>query len=213
MARVEIIFYFDVLSSWSYIGDRALERIEEKYRDGVRVDRRIAQLFDYGALPYSQEDLRWYYARTEKMTGVRLNPAWHDSPETTTVYANQAAEAVRFLGIGDSHVRRSLTRAALVDGKPLAGREAAAAYAAAASGLSQTEIEKAMDSAEVKGRIAQTTQEFKDLALPQLPSFLLRNDTGDLAAFSGLYTFESLDGAIAEMLHASRVTEEFGPKP
>jgi hypothetical protein len=70
-----------------------------------------------------------------------------------------------------------------------------------------------MESAQVKDRIVQTTQEYKDLALPQLPSFVMRNASGDLAVFSGLYTFESLDGAIGEMLHASRVTEAFGPGP
>jgi hypothetical protein len=40
-----------------------------------------------------------------------------------------------------------------------------------------------------------------------------RNTSGDLAQFSGLYTFESLDSVIGEMLHASRVTEESGDAP
>ena len=213
MAYVDLIFYLDVLSSWSHIGDRAVERVEEKYADAVRLDWRIAQLFDYGPLPYSQDDLRWYYARTEKMTGIRLNADWHDSAESTTVYANQAAEAARLLGMGDSRVRRALARAALVEGKPLGRREAAIAEAARATGLSEARIAQAMASEQVDRRIAQSTAEFKDLALPQLPSFLLRNETGDLAVFSGLYTFESLDGAVAEMLHASRVAQEFGPGP
>lgn len=213
MVYVDLIFYLDVLSSWSHIGDRAVERIEEQYGDAVRLDWRIAQLFDYGPLPYSQDELRWYYARTEKIAGIRLNADWHDSPETTTVYANQAAEAARLLGIGDSRVRRALARAALIEGKPLGRREVAVAVAADAAGSSEERIAQAMDSEQVDRRIAQSTAEFKDLALPQLPSFLLRNETGDLAVFSGLYTFESLEGAVAEMLHASRVTEEFGAKP
>ena len=70
-----------------------------------------------------------------------------------------------------------------------------------------------MDAPQVAQRIMQTTQEFKDLALPQLPSFVMRNSSGDIAVFSGLYTFESLDSVIGEMLHASRVTEEFGEGP
>lgn len=213
MARVEIVYYLDVLSSWCYVADRALERIEEKYGDGVVIDWRIAQLFDAGPLPYGQEEMAWYYIRTAKMTGVELNPSWHDSPQTTTVYANRAAEAARALGAVDSRVRRALARAALIDGKPLGRRDVAIEEAAGASGFSREQIAELMDSQTVAQRIAQATQEFSDLALPQRPSFVMRNTSGDLAVFSGLYTFEALDSVIREMLHASRVTDELGSGP
>ncbi|HEY9179101.1 MAG TPA: DsbA family protein [Candidatus Baltobacteraceae bacterium] len=213
MAHIDLIYYLDVLSSWCHVADRAVERIEEKYGDSVRLDWRITQLFDYGPLPYTRDDLVWYYARTAKMSGVQLNDAWHQSPQTTTKYANAAAEAARALGATDSRVRRSLSRAALVDGKALGRREAAIEEAARAGGFAAEQIADLMESPQVTQRIKQTTQEFKDLALPQLPSFVLRNTTGDLAVFSGLYTFESLDGAIGEMLHASRVTDDFGVGP
>lgn len=213
MAYVDVIYYVDVLSSWCHIADRALEQIEAKYAESVHLDWRIAQLFDFGPLPYSREELVWYYARTVKMTGVQLNDAWHDSPDTTTVHANQAAEAARALGAADSRVRRGLSRAALVDGKPLGRRERAVEEAASLSGFPAERLAELMESAQVKQRIVQSTQEFKDLALPQLPSFVMRNTSGDLAVFSGLYTFESLDATIHEMLHASGVTEEFGAGP
>src|SRR5690348_929669 len=58
MAHVDLIYYLDVLSSWCHVADYALERIETVYGDAVRVDWRIAQLFDYGPLPYSQNDLK-----------------------------------------------------------------------------------------------------------------------------------------------------------
>ncbi|HLI95922.1 MAG TPA: DsbA family protein [Candidatus Baltobacteraceae bacterium] len=210
MAHVDVIYYVDVLSSWCYVADRALERIEEKYGDSVRLDWRIAQLNDFGPLPYSRDDLRWYYARTAKMTGMQLNEAWHDSAETTTKHANAAAEAARELGAADSRVRRELARAALIEGKPLGRRDLAMEEAARISGFAPERIASLMESAQVKDRIAQTTREFNDLALPQRPSFVMRNTSGDLAVFSGLYTFESLDAVIGEMLHASLVTEEFG---
>lgn len=213
MARVDVIYYVDVLSSWCHIADRAVERIETKYGDAVTIDWRIAQLFDAGPLPYSPEDLRWYYARTAKMTGVQLNAAWHDSAETTTRYANRAAEAARMCGAVSSRARRALSHAALVEGKPLGRPEAALDEAARITGIARERLAELADSDDVKQRIAQTTQEYKDLALPQLPSFVMRNTSGDLAVFSGLYTFEALDGVIGEMLHASRVTEEFGAGP
>ncbi len=213
MPHVDVIYYVDVLSSWCYVADLALERIVEKYGDGVRLDWRIAQLNNFGPLPYSRDDLRWYYGRTAKMTGVQLNEAWHDSPETTTKHANAAAEAARELGAVDSRVRRELARAALLEGKPLGRRDVAIEEAARIGGFSQSRIAELMDSAHVTQRIVQTTQEFNDLALPQRPSFVMRNTSGDLAVFSGLYSFESLDSVISEMLHASRVTEEFGKQP
>lgn len=210
MAHVEIIYYVDVLSSWCHVADRALEQIESKYGESVRIEWRIAQLFDFGPLPYGREELEWYYARTARMTGVQLNPSWFDSSQTTTVYANQAAEAARALGLNGSMVRRGLSRAALVDGKPLGKREVAIEEEARLSGLSSSEIDRAMEDVQTKDRIIRSTQEYKDLALPQLPSFVFRNTSGDLAVFSGLYTFESLDAAVGEMLHAAQVTEEFG---
>ena len=213
MAQVDIIYYLDVLSSWCHIADRALERIESKYGSSVNVDWRIAQLFDFGPLPYSREKLVWYYARTKNIAGIQLNPDWVDSRQATTVYANQAAEAARALGATDSTVRRALSRAAVIDGKRMGLRDVAIEEAARASGLPAADIDRTMETPQVRNRIAQTTQEYKDLALPQLPSFVLRNTSGDLAVFSGLYTFESLDAVIGEMLHASRVTEEFGPEP
>lgn len=213
MAHVDLIYYIDVLSSWCYVADRAVERILDKYGNDVRLDWRIAQLFDAGPLPYTREALVWYYARTEKMTGVQLNDAWHASVDTTTKYANQAAEAARALGAADSKVRRGLSHAALIGGKPLGKRDVAIEEAARLGGFPEERIAEMMESAQVAQRIAQTTQEYKDLALPQLPSFVMRNTSGDLAVFSGLYTFESLDSVIGEMLHASRVTEELGEGP
>ncbi len=212
MAHVEVIYYLDVLSSWCHIADRALEQIETKYGDSVRLDWRIAQLFDFGPLPYGREELVWYYARTARIAGVQLNAAWVDSDQATTVYANQAAEAARALGAEDSQVRRGLSLAALVEGKPLGRREVAVAEAARLSGFPAAEIDRTMEEAAVQHLILKRTQEYKDLALPQLPSFVFRNTSGDLAVFSGLYTFEALDAVIAEMLHASRVTQEFGPQ-
>jgi predicted DsbA family dithiol-disulfide isomerase len=110
-------------------------------------------------------------------------------------------------------VRRGLSQAALVDGKPLGRRDVALEEAARLSGIDAQRLAQAMESPQVAQRIARTTQEYKDLALAQLPSFVMRNTSGDLAVFSGLYGFESLDSVIGEMLHASQVTDDFGPGP
>ncbi len=213
MAVIELTAYIDVLSSWCYVGDLALQKIEKKYGNRLRVEWKIAQLFDFGPLPYTREQLAWYYARTAKITGVQMNAAWVDTPDATTMHANQAAEAARTLGVTDMSLGRALNRANVIDGKPLGRREAALDEAARVSGLDRAELDRVMRDPATAARIEQTTAEFEALNLPQRPSYVLRNPTGDLALLSGIYTFESLDAVIGEMLHASEITEQTGPEP
>ncbi len=213
MAVIELTAYIDVLSSWCYVGDLALQKIEKKYGDRLRVDWKIAQLFDFGPLPYTREQLAWYYARTAKITGVQMNADWVDTPEATTLHANQAAEAARTLGITDLSLVRALNRANVIDGKPLGRREPSLDEAARLSGLDRGELDRVMRDPATAARIKQTTAEFVALNLPQRPSYVLRNPTGDLALLSGIYTFESLDAVTGEMLHASEITEQAGPEP
>jgi predicted DsbA family dithiol-disulfide isomerase len=202
-----------VLSSWCTVADYALEQIEQKYGVEVRVDWRIAQLFDGGPLPYSPKDLHWYYERTRNITGISLDASWADSPETSTVHANEAAEALRLLGFENSKLRRALSRAALVEGKPLGRRSVAVEEAARASGVPAAELERAMQAPEVRARIAQTTAEYKALGVSQLPTFVIRDRIEDQAVLSGLYTLASLDAVIDEMLRACRITDDLGPIP
>jgi predicted DsbA family dithiol-disulfide isomerase len=213
MAVVELTAYIDVLSSWCYVGDLALQKIEKKYGARLRVEWKIAQLFDFGPLPFTREQLAWYYTRTAKITGIEMNAGWHDSPETTTVHANLVAEAARTLGVTDMSLVRALNRANVIEAKPLGRREPALDEAARLSGLDRAELDRVMRDPATAERIARSTAEFANLNLPQRPSYVLRNPTGDLALLSGLYTFESLDAVIGEMLHASEITEHRGPEP
>ena len=210
MAVVELTAYIDVLSSWCYVADQALQKIEKKYGDRVRVEWKIAQLFDFGPLPYTREQLAWYYARTAKISGVVMNAEWHDSPDTTTLHANQAAEAARTLGVTDMSLVRALNRGNVIEGKRLGRREAVLDEAARLSGLDRAELDRVMRDPATAKRIEETTREFEALNLPQRPSYVLRNPTGDLALLSGIYTFESLDAVIGEMLHATETTEQVG---
>jgi len=213
MAVVELTAYIDVLSSWCYVGDLALQKVEKKYGDRLRVEWKIAQLFDYGPLPYTREQLAWYYARTAKISGVQMNAAWVDTPEATTVYANLAAEAARTLGVTGMSLVRALNHANVIDGKPLGRREPALDEASRLSGLDRAELDRVMRDPATAERIKRSTAEFESLHLPQRPSYIVRNPTGDLAMLSGIYTFESLDAVIGEMLHASEITEQVGPEP
>lgn len=213
MALVHMIYYVDVLSSWCHVADHALERVRSKYGDDLDVEWRVAQLFEFGALPFTREQLQWYYARTAQVSGIQMSAQWHDSPHTTTVYANEAAEAARMLGANGDALRLALSRAALIDGKPLGHREAVVAEAARLAGLEPAELSRTMETDDVKARIRQTTREFEDLALTQRPSFVMRSTINDLAVFSGLYTFESFDAVVGEMIRAARINRDYGAEP
>jgi predicted DsbA family dithiol-disulfide isomerase len=213
MAVIDLTAYIDVLSSWCYVGDLALQKIEKKYGDRLRVEWKIAQLFGGGPLPYTREKLTWYYARTAEMTGVQMNAAWVDSPQTSTAHANLAAEAARTLGVTGMSLARALNHACIIEGKPLGRREPALDEATRLSGLDRAELDRVMRDPATAERIARSTADFESLGLPQRPSYILRNPTGDLALLSGIYTFEALDAVIGEMLHASEITEQIGPEP
>jgi predicted DsbA family dithiol-disulfide isomerase len=213
MAVVELTAYIDVLSSWCYVGDVALQKIEKKYGDRLRVEWKIAQLFDFGPLPYTREQLAWYYARTAKISGVEMNAAWVDAPEATTMHANLAAEAARTLGVTDMSLVRALNHANVIEGKPLGRRGPALDEAARLSGLDRAELDRVMRDPATMETVVRSTKEFEGYGFPQRPAYILRNPSGDLAMLSGIYTFESLDSVIGEMLHASEITEQVGPEP
>src|SRR5438477_2606657 len=169
MAVVELMAYIDVLSSWCYVGDLALQKIEKKYGDRLHVEWKIAQLFDYGPLPYTRDQLAWYYARTAKISGVQMNAAWVDTPEATTMHANLAAEAARTLGVTDMSLVRALNHANVIEGKPLGRREPALDEAARLSGLDRAELDRVMRDPATAERIARSAAEFASFGLRQRP--------------------------------------------
>jgi len=213
MAVIELTAYIDVLSSWCYVGDLALQKVEKKYGDRLRVEWKIAQLAAGGPVPYTRDQMAWYYVRTAKISGVEMNAAWLDSPDASTVHANLAVEAARTLGLTGMSLVRALSYASVIEGKPLGRRDPALDEAARLSGLDRAELDRVMRDPATMERVKRATAEFGSLHLPQRPSYIVRNPTGDLAMLSGIYTFESLDAVIGEMLHASEITEQVGPEP
>jgi predicted DsbA family dithiol-disulfide isomerase len=203
MSALKLTFYVDVLSSWSFVAEQALDRLRAELGARLEVEWRIAFLFDGGPMGYSLEKNAWYYRRNRSVTGVTLNTVWRESMADTTWHANLAAQAARSLGIEDDRVRRALSRAAMVDGKHVGRRDVAVAIAASAAGVSVAELEKAMDDPRTAARMHETTAEFKALKLAVQPVFIFRNEIGDTAILSGLYTYETLAACAREMLAAA----------
>src|SRR5215467_11475629 len=79
MAALRLTHYVDVLSSWSFVAERALAALRERHGDRLDYEWRIAFLFNGGPMGYSPQLAAWQYRRNEAVTGVKLNPAWRES--------------------------------------------------------------------------------------------------------------------------------------
>jgi predicted DsbA family dithiol-disulfide isomerase len=193
---VRMRYYVDVMSSWCFYCEPNLRRLREKYGDRLAYEWRIAQVVDF---PKSRAQVEWFYRRSGSISGMHLNPSWFAKPEPAT-NANLAAEAAREPGNEDDRVRLALARAALVDGLAIQDRAVAARVAAEAAGMPIDQLMRLMDEPAAAERLAQGEREFAALGVDQRPAFVLRSAIGDVAMFSGVWSFEPLDAAIAAML-------------
>ena len=195
MARVEMTYYVDALSSWCLIAEDAIARVRSEFGDALSFEWRIAQLRE--PFGYTQEQLAWYYRRTHSLTGVQLNAAWLTSTADGSVQANRAAEAARSLGCSDDRARLAIARGAMLDGKRTCEADVAAEVAAAAAGLDRTALRKKMDEPSTAEKIRESSGAFAALNVQVRPTFVLKNGIGDSAVLSGCWRYEVLRAAIA----------------
>jgi predicted DsbA family dithiol-disulfide isomerase len=207
MRQVRLTYYLDVLSSWCLIAEDALARVRTEFGDRIQYEWKIAALRD--PLNYTPEQLRWYYARTNSVTGVRLNPIWLESTADGTKWANVAAEAARGLGCTDDRVRLALARSAMVDGKRMSQRDVAVATAAAAGGLPLEDLARAMDDPQTAARIRASSDEFTAYRVDVRPTFVMRSAIADTSVLSGCWRFEVLAAAIRGLLEDQDKYDEF----
>jgi predicted DsbA family dithiol-disulfide isomerase len=207
MAKVKIVYYLDVLSSWCLIADDAVERIRREFGAEVEVDWRIASLRD--PFGYSKEQLAWYYRRTEAVTGVRLDPVWLDGRSDGSHFANLAAEAARMLGCKDDRVRLAIARGAMLDGKPCARRDVVVEVAAEAGSIDRSALERQMDDPITAMTIRKSTEAFDALHVEVRPTFVLSNGIGDSSVLSGCWRHGILSGCVRALLDDDGGYEKF----
>jgi predicted DsbA family dithiol-disulfide isomerase len=203
VSAIKLTYYLDVLSSWCFVVEGALAQLRERLGPRLEFEWRLAYLFGGGPMGYGPEKNAWFYGRTGSISGVKLNPAWKESPEETTYFANLATQAAHGLGVTDDRVRLAMSRAAMVDGRHVGRRDVAEQVAAEASGLPILDIERTMNDPRTAQAMEKSTQEYKALGVKVQPAFVLRNDIGDTAILSGLYRYETLAACADEMLAAA----------
>lgn len=218
MAAITITYYLDVISSWCFWAEPAWAELKARYPAGVKFQWKIA-LLDESGLPKSREQEEWFFRRsgTIMRSPFMLNAGWFDPTLKEYLAPNCVAEAGRDFGIEDDRIRLALAKATLIDGVKIGDWKVAAEVGAkAASLVPEKLLERAREDSVLK-RVRAATAEFHNLQVTQRPTFVIDDEIGDRAVFSGLATAAPLIAVVEAMrtdcaAYASHAAH-FGPPP
>ena len=200
---MKITYYLEVLSSWCHWVEPAWAELKNRYAGRVEFDWRIALMLP-GDYPVSREQCDWFYRRsggTVMHSPYALNSGWFEARRKGVYTApNLVAEAARDLGFTGDEVRLALADAGIRRGRKVGGMAESVAVAVKACGLDAEKLRAHAESPEVKNRVEASTAEFHAHQVSQRPAFILANEIGDKAVFSGVVRIEPLAAAIDAML-------------
>jgi len=201
---VKITYYLEVISSWCFWAEPAWQELHERFAGRVEFGWKIT-LLPPEAYPVSPSQCEWFYRRSGTITRspFLLNAGWLEPEIKPYLAPNFVAEAARDLGFPNDDIRLALARAAIREGRKIGRWEEAVAVAAAAGKLNPATLMALARSPEIEARVRQTTAEFHALQVTQRPTFLLENDIGDRAVFSGLVSAAPLAATLEAMLSDS----------
>jgi predicted DsbA family dithiol-disulfide isomerase len=200
---MKVTYYLEVLSSWCHWAEPAWAELKARYAGRAQFEWRIA-LMRNEDFPVSRAQCDWFYRRsggTVMHSPAMLNSGWFDLARGGSYPApNLVAEACRDFGFGDDTVRLALTDAALVEGRKIGDMAVAVAAASKASGIAPKKLRARAESAAVRARVDASTADFHAHRIGQRPAFILEDEIGDKAVFSGLVRIGPLAAAIDAML-------------
>jgi predicted DsbA family dithiol-disulfide isomerase len=205
---MNLTYYYDVCSMWCAMGDEVLLAINKRYGSRVPIVRKVALINDGKPMAAGLEQEKWYYDRCDFVTGRRFNHNWIEKSGQTTWVPNAVIQAAESLGYGDA-VRETLKTEGLMEGKPILRLEVALELAAKASGISQSELQHAVNDEKTANAIKTSTAEFGLLPANQRPTFLLRSNIEDTVLLSGIYRPEPVFAAIELMISDEDAYERF----
>ena len=216
--HVKITYYVDVISSWCFWTEPTWAELRQRFSKIMEFIWKIAQM-TADALPKSREQCDWFYRRSGTIVRslAKLNSGWFELDPPPCIAPNAIAEAARDFGVTDDRVRHALARAALRDGRKVGRWEESAAVAAPIVGKDASTLIAKARSPEIAARIKASTDEFFGFKVNQRPAFLIENDIGDRAVFSGLIAAPPLGATIEAMWHDATAYEAYavhhGPPP
>lgn len=198
---VKITYYLDVISSWCLWAEPALAELKQRYAKApVEFTWQIA-LIDENGMSKSQSQADWFYRRsgTIMRSPFMLNSGWLTGLKEYLA-PNCVAEAAKDFGVTDNRVYLALMEAAMREGKKVGEWKISAGIAAKAAGLTSAALLKKAQSAEIEKRVRKSTADFHALQIGQRPAFVLDDNIGDRAVFSGLAKAAPIIAAIDAML-------------
>ncbi len=199
--QIRVTYYLDVISSWCYWAEPAWAEWKSRFAAAAQFEWRIA-LIDASGLPKSRSQEEWFFRRSGTIlrSPYMLSAAWVEPGVDEYFAPNALVEAARDFGVTGDPVRLALAEAALRQGLPVGQWDIAAPVAAKAAGLDATTLLERARSAEVDERVRAATAEFHALGVTQRPTFVLEDEIGDRAVFSGLVQPGPVIAAIEAML-------------
>lgn len=198
--QLRVTYYLEVVSSWCHWAEPTWAELRRRYAGIAAFEWRIA-LMDASGIPTSRAQEDWFYRRSGVMvrSPYMLNGAWLEPGTAEYLAPNALAEAAKDFGLHDDRVRLALAEAAVRRGEKVGRWEVAAPVAAAAAGLDVETLLTRARSAEIEQRLRASTAEFHALNVTQRPTFVIEDEIGDRAVFSGLVQLEPLVATLEAM--------------
>jgi predicted DsbA family dithiol-disulfide isomerase len=199
--KLKVTYYLDVISSWCFFSEPAWAELKKRYANQADFEWKIA-LMDATGMPISRAQMDWFYRRsgTIMRSVFKLNSDWLQPGRTEYLIRNLVSEAAKDFGVTDDRVRLALATVVLRDGKQADTWETATEIGAAAGGLDPARLLDRARSPEIEARIRASTAEFHALQVTQRPTFVMDNEIGDRAVFSGFARVAPLAAAMESML-------------
>ena len=199
---MKVTYYLEVMSSWCYWVEPVWAELKARYAGRVEFDWKIAMMRPED-FPVSREQCDWFYRRSGMImrSPVMLNSAWFEKG-ANGIYtgADLVAEACKDFGFTDDTMRLALSHASEIEGRKIGRMDEAVDVAANQSGLQAKKLRARAESAAVRARVDASTAEFFSHRITQRPAFILEDEIGDKAVFSGLVKVEPLAATIDAML-------------
>ncbi len=203
---MKVTFYLEVTSSWCFWTEPTWAELKRRYAGRVEFGWKIAKM-PPADWPVSVAQCEWFYRRsgTIMRSPFMLNSAWYDPVYATGKEypaASYVAEAAKDFGFTGDEIRLALSHAGEREGLKTGRMDVAVEVAVAAGGkkLNAKKLRVAAESAAVAARIEASTKEFFAHQITQRPAFVLEDEIGDKAVFSGLTKAEPIAATIEAML-------------
>ena len=215
---VKVTYYLDVISSWCLWAEPAWLELKQRYAKAPVEFTWAIALIDESGMSKSQAQADWFYRRsgTIMRSPFMLNSGWMTGLKECLA-ANCMLEAARGSVANDDRVRLAMMEAAMREGRKVGDWKIAAAVAAKAAKLKPATLLKKAKSPEIEKRVRKSTAEFHALQINQRPAFLLDDNIGDRAVFSGLVKAGPIAATIDAMLEDAAAyaayAAHFGPPP